>query len=127
MTDINDLRRKAQAAREFVVIVGALTFGLRLPTQHGLKVEALRSTASGMDPAQSTVLVRSLLEKAVISWSGVTCEDLAPHGGPEQAELVDGAVALLLDSQPEIAGDLMSAFVDRMNERATAKDEAAKN
>lgn len=127
MTDINDLRRKAQAAREFVLPVGVRSFTLRLPTQHELKVEALRSTASGIDPAQSTVLVRSLLEKAVIGWSGVTCEDLAPHGGPDLADLVPGAVALLLDSQPEIAAGLMDAFVDRMNERGTVKDEAAKN
>lgn len=127
MTDINDLRRKAQAAREFIAQFDELSFTLRLPTQHELKVEALRSTASGMDPAQSTVLVRALLEKAVIGWSGVTCEHLAPHGGPELAELVPGAVALLLDSQPEVAAGLMDAFVDHMNERATRKDEAAKN
>ena len=127
MTDINDLRRKAQAAREFTMSVGVRGFTLRIPTQHELKVEALRSTASGMDPAQSTVLVRSLLEKSIVSWSGVVCEDLAPGGGPESAELLDGCVALLLDQQPEVASALMDAFVDRMNERAALQGAAAKN
>jgi hypothetical protein len=126
MTDINDLRRKAQAAREFSLVVGERSFTLRLPTAHELRVEALLISAATA-PARSTVMVRSLLEKAVVSWSGVTCEDLAPHGGPEPAELVDGAVELLLDHQTEVAAALMDAFVDRMNERATRKDEAAKN
>jgi hypothetical protein len=126
MTDINDLRRKAQAAREFTLAIGALSFTLRLPTQHELKVEALLISAATA-PARSTVLVRSLLEKAVVSWTGVTCEHLAPDGGPDPAELVDGAVALLLDHQPTVAAGLLDAFVDRMNDRATRKDEAAKN
>jgi hypothetical protein len=126
MTDINDLRRKAQAAREFVLPLGARSFTLRLPTRHELKVEALLISAATA-PARSTVLVRSLLEKAVVSWSGVTCDDLAPHGGDEPAELVEGAVALLLDNRPEVAAALMDAFVDQMADRATLKDEAAKN
>jgi hypothetical protein len=129
MTDIADLQRKAQAAREFQVVVGACTFTLRLPTAHQKEVEAMRARGDGhtADPALAVLLVRRLVEQAVVAWSGVTAEQLAPGGGSDAAELVPGAVALLLDNQPDTARVLTDAMVQRENERNNHVDAARKN
>ena len=129
MTDIADLQRKANAAREFVVRVGAASYTLRLPTEHETRVAALRArgTTDEADPAFSDVLVRSLLERALVAWDGVTCAMLAPGAGPEPASLVPGAAALLLDNQPEAAQALTLAFVERSAQRAQHVAQLEKN
>lgn len=126
MTDIADLRRKAQAAREFSLVVGAATYTLRLPTRHEIEVEVLRSRGDG-DPALPAVLTRRLLEAAVVGWSGVTQEQLAPGAGPAPAELVPGAAALLLDNDGETAAALLEAFVAKAAERNARLEAAEKN
>lgn len=126
MTDINDLRRKAQAAREFTVTVGAASYTLRLPTRHETEVEVLRSRGDG-DAALPAVLTRRLLEAAVVGWTGVTLEQLAPGGGPAPAELVPGAAALLLDNDPQAAAALLEAFVAKAQERNDRLEAAEKN
>lgn len=120
MTDIADLKRKAEAAREFTVTVGAASYTLRLPTQHEKEVQALRAAGGGVasDPALGAVLLRRLLEAAVVAWSGVKAEQLAPGGGADLVDLVPGAVALLLDNDAQAAAALGDALVQRENERA---------
>jgi hypothetical protein len=129
MTDIADLQRKANAAREFQVVVGACTYTLRLPTTHQKEVAAMRARGDGhtADPALAVLLVRRLVEQSVVAWSGVTAEHLAPGGGADVAELVPGAVALLLDNQPETARQLTDAMVARENERNAHAEAARKN
>jgi len=116
MTDIADLQRKANAAREFQVVVGACTYTLRLPTEHERRMSALRARGPGEEPdaAFTEVMIRALLEAAVVRWHGVTCEMLATGGGPEAAELVPGAAGLLLDNQAAAARALTLAFVERL-------------
>jgi hypothetical protein len=126
MTDINELRRKAQAAREFTVQAGACSYTLRLPTRHETEVEVLRSRSDG-DAALPAVLTRRLLEASLVGWSGVTHEQLAPGGGSDLAELVPGAAALLLDNDPQAAAALLEAFVAKAQERNDRLEAAEKN
>jgi hypothetical protein len=129
MTDINDLVRKANAAREFTVPVGSATYTLRLPTEHEKNMASLRARGPGAaaDPAFPALLIRKLLEQSIVAWSGVTCEMLAPGGGAEVAELVPGAAALLLDADPATAQALQDAFVARTMERQRHVEEQQKN
>lgn len=127
--DLADIRRKAEAARQFVVQVDGRSYTLRLPTQHEVEVEAVRSRIhdGDTDPAQLTVIRRRLLERGVVAWAGVTCEHLAPGGGTDAADVSPEAVALLLDADPALAAHLDSEFVGRLAERNAKRAEAAKN
>lgn len=129
MTDIADLTRKALAAREFTVPVGAASFTLRLPTEHEKRVASLRARGSTTeaDPAFADVVIRALLEAAVVRWSGVTADMLAPGGGTEAVDVVPGAAALLLDNQPETAQALTLAFIERSAAREQHAQELEKN
>jgi hypothetical protein len=128
MTDLNDLRRKAQAAREFLVHEGGAVFTLRLPTAHETDIEALRARSEeSASAAQGVLLMRRLLEKAVVAWQGVIGELLAPQGGSDAVELSPEAVGLLLDNRPDIAATLYAAFVERAAARTAAREQAAKN
>ena len=127
--DIADIKRKAQAAREATFADGALSFVVRLPTRHEVEVSAMRARLHDgePDPAQLSVVRRRLLESAVVQWAGVTCEHLAPGAGDEPAELSAEAVAVLLDSNPELAEKLDAHFVGRMAARNSQQAEAEKN
>lgn len=134
MTDIADLTRKALAAREFTVPVGAASFTLRLPTEHEKRVASLRARGvvkvgerPNEDPAFNEVVLRALLEAAVVQWSGITADMLAPGGGTEAVDVVPGAAALLLDNQPETAQALTLAFIYRMADREQHAQELEKN
>lgn len=129
MTDIAALQRKAQAARETAVVVGPATYTLRQPTKHEINLEVLRSRGADnkADPAQPAVLTRRLLEMALVGWSGVTQEQLAPGGGADAAELVPGAVALLLDNDLTTADRLLDAFIELSEKRSARLEAAEKN
>lgn len=127
--DLADIKRKAEAARRFVVQSDGRSFTLQLPTQHEIEVEAMRCRLhdGDTDPAQLTVIRRRLLERGVVAWAGVTCEQLAPGGGTDAAEISTEAVSLLLDAEPALAAQLDAEFVGRMAERNAKRAEAAKN
>ena len=127
--DLADIKRKAEAARRFVVELDGRSFTLQLPTRHEIEVEAVRSRLhdGDTDPAQLTVIRRRLLERGVVAWAGVTCEHLAPGAGNDAAEVSPEAVALLLDAEPELAAQLDTEFVGRLAERNAKRAEAEKN
>ncbi len=127
--DFADIKRKAQAAREFSVQVGGLGFTLRLPTQHEVEVQAarVRLHEDDADPAMLLRLRRSLVEHAVVAWAGVTLEHLAPGGGSDAAEVSQQAVALFLDANEAAADALYGEFVARRAERLQRQGDAAKN
>lgn len=126
--DFADIKRKAEAAREFRVDDGARWFTLRLPTDHDVSVEAARARdAGGAGLAATVQLTRALVERAVVAWGGVTCEMLAPSGGEEAAEVVPGAVGLLLDAEPALQSKLFEAFIERQRQRREKQEAAAKN
>lgn len=128
-TDIADLRRKQLASREFTVTVGAASYTLRLPTQHEKQVQAMRArgTEPDADAAMSALLLRLLLERAVVGWSGVVASQLVPGAGADVVDFAPDAVPLLLDGDPDTALALTDAFVRRENERNNRVDAAAKN
>jgi hypothetical protein len=128
MTDLNDLRRKANAAREFTVVAGGASFTLRLPTAHESDMQALRARSEEQSAgAQGVLLVRRLLERAVVAWDGVVGDMLAPQGGADPVDLSVDAVGMLLDHRPDIASQLYSAFIEKSAARNAAQGEAAKN
>lgn len=133
--DLADIKRQANAAREFVVEVGAANaprhLTLRAPTAFEVKVAALRSGVAGIqnDQAAIVVLQRALLVAAVVGWVGVCVGDvLKGHANATDALDWDAsAVELLLDAQPEWAEALGSALLDRMAQRREDRDTAEKN
>jgi hypothetical protein len=129
--DFNDLKRKAEAAREFAVRVRHMAFTLRLPTQHELEVEVARARVhdNGADSALLVRLRRTLMERAVVAWEGVTGADLAPEGGTDAVDLTPAAVGLLLDHAPsaDAAAALYDGYVRKREERAAAHEAAEKN
>jgi hypothetical protein len=129
MTDIADLRRKALAARELTVEVGQARFTLRLPTQHEVELESLRTRVHEPDSsaARNSLLTRRLLQRAVVGWSGVTTAQLAPDAGHEPADHAPELVELLLDHDLDTAQRLLDAFIEAFNRRREAREAAAKN
>jgi len=127
--DLADIKRKAAAARQFVVEDDGRSFTLQLPTQYEIEVEAVRARLhdGDTDPAQLTVIRRRLLERGIVGWSGVTCEHLALGGGPDSADVSPDAAALLLDAEPKLASRLDGEFIERLSERNSKRAEAEKN
>lgn len=126
--DLNDLKRKADAAREYPVQVGALSFTCRLPTAHEVEMETARAWSVERDNLAVLLRVRrALVERSVVAWVGVTEAMLGPGAGDTPAEVSPAAVGLLLDADAGVCDALMDEFVRRSAERNARKDAAAKN
>lgn len=129
--DFNDLKRKAEAAREFSLRVRHMGFTLRLPTQHELEVAVARARVhdNGADAASLLALRRALMVQAVVAWEGVTGSDLAPDGGTDVVEISPAAVGLLLDHEPnaDAANALHAAFAEKRAARMEVQEAAEKN
>ena len=69
MSDIEQLKARALAARRFSVVVDGRTYVLQLPTQHELELAAARKAAG---EAGMVEFFRAQLERAVVGWSDVT-------------------------------------------------------
>lgn len=126
--DLADLKRKADAAREYQVQVGAMAFTCRLPTAHEVEMETAR--AWGVERENIAVLLRlrrALVERGVVSWQGVTQDMLGPGAAAEPAEVSPAAVGLLIDASDEVAQALMDEFLRRSEARNQRKEAAAKN
>lgn len=125
--DINDLRRKVLAAREFSLVIDGVTFTLRVPSEHQVQVASLRS-GLGNDSAAMPLLRRRLLEEALIHWAGAQVSHLVPGHEPDEPLDFDAEVVpLLLDVQAEWAQQLDEALVLRLAERRKPQDTAEKN
>lgn len=130
--ELDDIRRQALAAREFPVAIEhasrRISFTLRIPTRHETRI-ALQRAGPQDDAARLLVAERLLLEGAVVAWIGVRIGDVLPEHEPGSDELAfeRSAVGLLLDAQPAWASELGLQLVDRMAQRNTAQDTAAKN
>lgn len=127
--DFADIKRCAEAAREFQAEVGGLQFTLRLPTQHEVEVEAsrVRLHEGDADPAMLLRLRRLLVQRAVVAWSGVTAEHLAPGCGAEAVDISPAAVGLLLDARSDVTDLLYARFVQERAARLEKQDAAEKN
>jgi hypothetical protein len=126
--DLADLKRKADAAREYQVQVGALSFTCRLPTAHEVEMETARAWSVERDNLAVLLAVRrALVERAVVAWSGVTEAMLGPGATDMPAEVSPAAVGLLLDADAGVCDALLGQFVERSAARNQRKDTAAKN
>jgi hypothetical protein len=126
--DLADLKRKADAAREYQVQVGALAFTCRLPTTHEVEMETARAWSVERDNLAVLLRVRrALVERCVVSWVGVTEAMLGPGATDVPAEVSPAAVGLLMDADEAVADELQAEFVKRSTARNEQKAAAAKN
>lgn len=128
--DLQTLRDKALAAREITHPLGEITYRLRLPTPHEVLLAAHRTGVVGQPAgAAYLLLMRAVLEAAVIGWQGLRVLHVLPDDADGQAPLAwePGAVALVLDSRSADAKALADVLSDRMAQRAAALEAAAKN
>jgi hypothetical protein len=126
--DLADLKRKADAAREYQVQVGALAFTCRLPTTHEVEMETARAWSMERDNLAVLLRVRrALVERAVVSWVGVTEAMLGPGATDTPAEVSPAAVGLLMDANEAVADELQAEFVKRSTARNEQKAAAEKN
>jgi len=126
MSDIEQLKARALAARRFSVVVDGRTYVLQLPTQHELELAAARKAAG---EAGMVEFFRAQLERAVVGWSDVTeavfvgGQSLDYSPVPYSPELVPW----LLDAQPADAEQLRAALIEKLAERRARTEAAAKN
>lgn len=135
--DLEYIRRKALAAREYTLTVGPAhaprTIHLRLPTDYDVRLAGARGRVGGLaDVAATIVLERALLVLAIVGWSGVVCTDLLPSaagtpGADEPFAFEPGAAEALLDAQPAWADAIWHDLVQRLSERNARAEAAAKN
>ena len=128
--DLQTLQARAQAAREFTHSVGEITYTLRTPTQHEALLAAHRTGVVGQPAgAAYMVLMRAVLEAAIVGWQGLRVGHLLPSDAEAAAPLAydPGAVPVLLDARPADATALADALSERTLQRAAALDADAKN
>ena len=126
MADLDYIRRKAEAARRFEHVVDGRTFQLRRPTRLETQIALAQSTPGGRRDAASGVRFnRSVVELAIVGWSGVRTRDVLPqHPDDDPFEFEDGAAAVLLDAQPLWEDELLDALL-RQTAAANGQQEAA--
>lgn len=128
--DLQTLQAKALAAREIAHTLGDITYRLRLPTPHEVLLAAHRTGVVGQPAgAAYMVLMRAVLEAAVIGWQGLRVAHVLPDEADGQGPLAwaAGAVAVVLDARPADAKALADFMSDSMAQRAAAFEAAAKN
>lgn len=127
--DLEYIRRKALAARQFECAAGPATFTLRLPTKLESSIAYAGANSAGKaDSSAGLRFERALALLAVVGWSGVLVRHvLTKHQGDEPFAFEPGAAELLFDAQPEWEGVLLQALMSRVAERQAVEDTATKN
>jgi hypothetical protein len=124
--DLDDIRRKALAARTFDHAVGGVTFTLRLPTKLESTI-AWTVANSERDGSAGVRFERALAEVAIAGWSGVSLRHILPDHADEAFAFEPGAASVLLDAQPEWEASILQAVLQKITERQAAEDTAGKN
>jgi hypothetical protein len=128
--DLQTLQQRALAAREIGHSVGGIDYRLRVPTKHEVQVAAYRAgVANKSDAAAYVVLMRSVLQAAIIGWQGARVGHVVSGGDDAATPLpwsVD-AVPLLLDARPAHAEALTDALNAGIAQREAALEADAKN
>lgn len=127
--DLDYIRRKSIAARQFECAAGPATFTLRLPTKLESSIAYAGAHSAGRaDSSAGLRFERALGVQAVVGWSGVLVRHaLHSHEGDELFEFEPGAAEVLFDAQPEWEGVILQALMTRVAERQAAEDTAEKN
>lgn len=127
--DLATLQQRALAAREITHTLGEIEYRLRLPTGHEVLLAAHRTGVVGQATgAAYLVLMRAVLEGALIGWQGLRVRHVLPADG-DNAPLPyePGAVATVLDARPVDAQALGDVLAERMAQRAAALEADRKN
>lgn len=129
--DLETLKAKALAAREFTHAEGECKFRLRIPTRFDVLVTSSRIGAKlARDDATSVLLLqRGLLEASIVGWEGVRVGHIVQADDESSAPLAweAGAVAALLDARPDWEQTLGDALSKAMAERRAGIEADAKN
>ena len=127
--DLDYIRRKAMAARQFECAAGPASFTLRLPTKLESSIAYAGAHSAGRaDSSAGLRFERALGVQAVVGWSGVLVRHaLHAHEGDESFDFEPGAAEVLFDAQPEWEGVILQALMTRVAERQAAEDTAEKN
>lgn len=128
--DLQALQARALAAREFSHTVADVDYRLRVPTQHEALLAAHRTGVVGnAQGAAYLVLMRAVLEAAIIGWQGLRVGHVVPGGDDADTPLPWSAeaVPLVLDARPADAQALADAMGAQMVQRAAALEADAKN
>ena len=129
--DLATLQQRALAAREVAHTLGDVAYRLRLPTGHEVLLAAHRTGVVGQATgAAYLVLMRSVLEQAIIGWQGLRVRHVLPADGSDADAPLPyeaGAVATVLDARPADAQALADVLAERMAQRAAALEADAKN
>jgi hypothetical protein len=124
--DLSDIKRAAEAEREFSHTVDGITFSLRLPTAHEVRCVASDSgaTRGGVVRAQ-----RATTELAIIGWTGAKVAHILPNHkhGEDELAFEDGATAVLLDARQDIADALWEPLLERLDAQRRTTEATAKN
>lgn len=125
--DLNDLKRKVQAARQFTVEVGAgRVVTLQRPSRFDLQMAGAKAGMSGGAPGSRLQWERLVLSGAVVGWQGITVADFGAHEADAVA-FDPEAVSMLLDAQPEWADQLSEALWMQLAKAEDVEGTAAKN
>jgi len=131
--EIADLRRAFEAAREFTNYVGPdqdakRSVTLRTPTDHQVKLAALRAGIESMaDPAALALLERALLEVAIVGWANLQQSDIVDTASADAMPFDAALVAPLLDAHPDWFTKCVTDLFERLAARTAAKARASKN
>lgn len=130
VVDMVELRRRAEAAREFdhALAGGAVTVQLRYPTRYEVeRIWALARDERGRPDLYAGM--RALVRASVRGWVGVTVAHALPDAkrGGEALPCSSEAVDLVLDQQTEWINDLGMAISARMQARTERLEALEKN
>lgn len=125
--DLNELKRKVQAARRFTVEVEGRHLVLQRPSDFELQMAGAKAGLSGGKSDARLMWERLVLCGALVDWSGVVASDFGIHGDDTPMPFDAEAVPLLLDAQPEWAQTLSLALFAAIATANHEKSEAEKN
>lgn len=125
--DLNDLKRKVQAARRFTVEVEGRHLVLQRPSDFDLQMAGAKAGLSGGKPDGRLLWERLVICGALVDWTGVVASDFGLEADDTPVPFDAEAVALLLDAQPEWAQQLSLALFAAIAAANHEKSEAEKN
>ncbi len=125
MSDIERIKARALAARQFSVACGSRNSVLQLPTPHELEVAAAKRSEGDLGMVE---FFRAQLERAMVGWAGVT-EAAFTDNADDHAVVgfCPELVPWLLDAQPADADQLRAALIDALAKRRERIEAASKN
>lgn len=124
--NVTDLAVQLEAARQMEVAAGGVTFKVRLPSDHALKVAYQGSRDARGVPVEATAM-RQVLDGAVVGWEGLKASHLLESAGDEPVPFSAQARFLLLETREDLADELTIAISVRMRARRDELEAARKN